>query len=85
VANCAGISGRIDRNTYKEQVLQVIDEKITVTGKDFEHLSLKAEELKEILRDMVRSNILYFDPTEAVYYPQGKSYQWGIRLYFEQY
>ncbi len=31
----------------------------------------------------VRNNILYFDPTEAIYYPQGKSYQWGIRLYFE--
>jgi len=32
---------------------------------------------------MVRNNILYFDPIEAIYYPQGKSYQWGIRLYFE--
>ncbi|MDQ1354275.1 MAG: family ATPase, partial [Acidobacteriota bacterium] len=37
----------------------------------------------DILRDMVSNNILYFDPTEAVYYPQGKSYQWGIKLYFE--
>jgi len=38
---------------------------------------------EELLRDMVTNNILYFDPTQAVYYPQGKSYQWGIRLYFE--
>ncbi len=38
---------------------------------------------EEILRDMVTNNILYFDPTKAVYYPQGKSYHWGIRLYFE--
>jgi hypothetical protein len=38
---------------------------------------------KEILRDLVRNNILYFDPTEATYFPQGKSYQWGIKLYFE--
>jgi AAA+ ATPase superfamily predicted ATPase len=38
----------------------------------------------ELLRDMVSNNILYFDPTQAVYYPQGKSFQWGIRLYFEQ-
>jgi AAA+ ATPase superfamily predicted ATPase len=38
----------------------------------------------ELLRDMVTNNILYFDPTQAVYYPQGKSYQWGIRLYFEK-
>jgi hypothetical protein len=34
-----------------------------------------------LLRDMVRNNILYFDPTEAAYYPQGPGYQWGIRLY----
>jgi hypothetical protein len=42
------------------------------------------EEDAEIYRDMVTNNILYFDPTLAVYYPQGKSYQWGIRLYFQQ-
>ena len=36
----------------------------------------------ELLRDMVTNNILYFDPTQAMYYPQGKSYLWGIRLYF---
>jgi hypothetical protein len=41
------------------------------------------EEEEELLKDMVRNNILYFDPTEATYYPQGKSYHWGIRLYFE--
>jgi AAA+ ATPase superfamily predicted ATPase len=38
----------------------------------------------ELYRDMVTNNILYFDPTLAVYYPQGKSYLWGIRLYFQQ-
>ncbi|HLP62815.1 MAG TPA: ATP-binding protein [Candidatus Deferrimicrobium sp.] len=37
----------------------------------------------ELLKDMVTNNILYFDPTLAVYYPQGKSYYWGIKLYFE--
>lgn len=36
-----------------------------------------------LLRDMVRHNIIYFDPTEAAYYPQGKSYRHGIRLYFK--
>jgi hypothetical protein len=36
-----------------------------------------------VLRDMVSNNILYFDPTEAVYYPQGKSYWWGIKSYFK--
>ena len=41
------------------------------------------EEDEVILKDMVTNNILYFDPTRAVYYPQGKSYHWGIRMYFE--
>jgi len=35
-----------------------------------------------LLRDMVRQNILYFDPTKATYYPQGESYHLGIREYF---
>jgi AAA+ ATPase superfamily predicted ATPase len=42
-----------------------------------------AEE-ETLLRDMVRQNILYFDPAEATYYPQGKSYHHGIRLYFNK-
>jgi AAA+ ATPase superfamily predicted ATPase len=37
-----------------------------------------------VLRDMVRQNILYFDPTKATYYPQGKSYHLGIREYFNK-
>ena len=37
-----------------------------------------------LLREMVRQNILYFDPTKAKYYPQGKSYHHGIRLYFKK-
>ncbi len=40
-------------------------------------------EKEKLLREMVRQNILYFDPTEARYYPQGKSYHHGIRLYFK--
>jgi hypothetical protein len=39
--------------------------------------------MEDLLRDMVRNNILYFDPVEALYYPQARSYQWGIKLYFE--
>jgi AAA+ ATPase superfamily predicted ATPase len=41
-------------------------------------------EEEKLLRDMVRQNILYYDPTEAMYYPQGKSYHHGIRLYFKK-
>jgi AAA+ ATPase superfamily predicted ATPase len=42
------------------------------------------EEDEDLLRDMVTNNILYFDPTRAVYYPQGKSYHHGIKLYFQE-
>jgi len=37
-----------------------------------------------LLQDMVRQNILYFDPTRATYYPQGKSYHHGIKSYFQE-
>jgi AAA+ ATPase superfamily predicted ATPase len=37
---------------------------------------------EKLLSDMVRQNILYFDPTEAKYYPQGKSYHNAIKAYF---
>lgn len=37
---------------------------------------------EKLLKDMVRQNILYYDPTEAKYFPQGKSYLQGIRAYF---
>jgi AAA+ ATPase superfamily predicted ATPase len=70
-----------DKN--KQLVLKVVNDKKIVRSTDLENLSIKALELKELLRDMVRNNILYFDPTKAIYYPQGKSYQWGIQLYFE--
>jgi hypothetical protein len=53
-------------------LLQVINEKNTVSARDFENLLIDLLEIKGILEDMVRNNILYFDPTEAVYYPQGK-------------
>ncbi len=71
-----------DKN--KELVLGVVNEKEIVRGTDLEVLPIEGPALKELLRDMVKNNILYFDPTQAVYYPQGKSYQWGIRLYFQQ-
>ena len=71
-------------NKNKVLVLGVMNKKETVSVADLEVLPIESSELKEILRDMVKNNILYFDPTLAVYYPQGKSCQWGIRLYFEQ-
>jgi AAA+ ATPase superfamily predicted ATPase len=70
-----------DKN--KKQVLQVVNEKEIVRSEDLENLPIDGPELKELLRDMVKNNILYFDPTRAIYYPQGTSYRWGIKLYFE--
>ncbi|MGD2086771.1 MAG: ATP-binding protein [Candidatus Aminicenantes bacterium] len=81
---------------YKRKMVGIITDYIVTKGrkkrekilnhfKNHDLLSKKDinEDDEELLRDMVRNNILYFDPTEAIYYPQGKSYQWGIRLYFE--
>ncbi len=67
----------------KRQVLQVVNQKEIVRSEDLEDLPMDGPELKELLRDMVKNNILYFDPTRAIYYPQGTSYRWGIKLYFE--
>ena len=39
---------------------------------------------EKLLRDMVRQNILYYDPREAMFYPPGKSYHHGIRLYLKK-
>jgi len=81
------IKGMIEYNIgtdmRKEKILEVFLKKETAHVKDFIHREIPAGELENLLQDMVRKNILYFDPTEAVYYPQGKSYHWGIRLYFE--
>jgi hypothetical protein len=61
----------------REEILRCFIDNDNLWAKDTD------EKDAELLRDMVSNNILYFDPTLAVYYPQGKSYQWGIRLYFE--
>jgi AAA+ ATPase superfamily predicted ATPase len=69
----------------KREVLRAVKEKkiFRDIDSDLETTGIDVPELEELLRDMVRNNILYFDPTEAVYYPQSRSYQWGIKLYFE--
>lgn len=67
----------------KREVLQLVNKKETVSSTDLEKLPVEIPRLRELLRDMVKNNILYFDPTEAVYYPQGRSYRWGTQLFFE--
>ena len=73
----------IGADDKSEKMLGLFLKKDQATMRDFVNEGLEKNEVKELLRDMVRNNILYFDPTEAVYYPQSRSYQWGIRLYFK--
>lgn len=73
----------IGTDMRKEKVLRVFLENETARIRDFIPGGIALDEIAGLLQDMVRNNILYFDPTEALYYPQGKSYQWGIKLYFE--
>jgi hypothetical protein len=82
---------------YKKKMRSVIvDYVVKPEQKDIERLlshfvqqdelpkELIKSEDEKLLRDMVRNNILYFDPTEATYYPQGRSYHCGIQSYFER-
>ncbi len=82
--------------SYKRKVRSIIvDYVIKPEQKEMEKIlrrfvdrdELSKEEInweeEKLLREMVRQNILYFDPTEARYYPQGKSFHHGIRLYFK--
>ncbi|NIM10475.1 MAG: AAA family ATPase [Candidatus Aminicenantes bacterium] len=67
----------------KEKILRLFLKKDRATVRDVVNEGIGKDEVDELLRDMVTNNILYFDPIEAIYYPQSRSYQWGIQLYFE--
>ncbi|MGE5343349.1 MAG: ATP-binding protein [Candidatus Omnitrophota bacterium] len=71
----------LDKN--KRELLTIVNQKGFIRMNDLEALTIDEQIIRELLRDMVRNNILYFDPAEAIYYPQGKSVGWGIRLYLE--
>jgi AAA+ ATPase superfamily predicted ATPase len=73
----------IGADMQKEKALGIFLKKETAHLKDFINEGIEPAGVDRLLQDMVKNNILYFDPTEAIYYPQGKSYQWGIRLYFK--
>jgi AAA+ ATPase superfamily predicted ATPase len=68
----------------KKEILNVVNTKRVIKASDLEGLDIEPATLKELLKDMVRNNILYFDPTAAVYYPQGESYCQGIKLFVEE-
>ncbi len=63
----------IGADDKKEQVLRLFITRENANIRDLVQAGVAKEELDDLLRDMVRNNILYFDPTEGLYYPQGKS------------
>jgi len=67
---------------WKEQ-----DEKLKILKYFVDKNSRKIEEFKnvknELLKDMVHNNILYFNPVNASFSPQGRSIELGIKMYFE--
>lgn len=68
----------------KESLLKLFAEHAVLDRPDLKRkCNLPYAKLEEILRDLVFSNILYYDPAEAVFYPQGKSMEWGLSLFFE--
>jgi AAA+ ATPase superfamily predicted ATPase len=77
------ISYYIGADDKKEKILGLFLKKDRADIRDFVKEGLDKEEVEKLLRDAVRNNILYFDPVDALYYPQARSYQWGIKLYFE--
>jgi len=73
----------IGADEEKEKALRLFLTQEIATIKDFVKTGIKKDRVDELLRDIVRNNILYFDPTEAIFSPQARSYRWGIRLYFQ--
>ncbi len=71
-------------DSVRRELFQIIAKKTVVNLNDFEGSAAYEDgSIKAQLNDMVRNNILYYDPTEAMYYPQGKSMELGIRLYLK--
>jgi hypothetical protein len=77
------IEYNIGADMQKEKVLRVFLKQDTARLRDFISAGIPPANIDCLLQNLVQNNILYFDPTLALYYPQGRSYQWGIKLYFE--
>jgi AAA+ ATPase superfamily predicted ATPase len=77
------ISYYIGADDKKEKILRLFLKKDRADIRDFVKEGLDKAEIENLLRDAVRNNILYFDPVDALYNPQARSFQWGIQLYFE--
>ncbi len=77
------ISHYIGADDKKEKILGLFLKTEQATIRNFVDLGIGKEEVDGLLRHIARNNILYFDPVEAFFCPQARSFYWGIRLYFE--
>ena len=77
------IEYNIGADMQKEKALKVFLKQDTARLRDFISAGITPAKIDRLLQNLVQNNILYFDPALALYYPQGRSYQWGITLYFE--
>jgi hypothetical protein len=68
----------------KEKILNIFSKNIIVKISELKNIKIELNLKKQLLADMVHNNILYYNPTTAEFYPQGKSLEWGIKLYFEE-
>ena len=79
------IDDYIGFSSEKETILRLFSEHAAWGRPDLRSkIGLASEEVEEVLHDLVFANILYYDPTKEVFYSQGKSIEWGIKLYFRE-
>ncbi len=78
------IDDYIGFSSVKKELLSLLVNKSVLRRSEIiNEIHFTTDTAEEILPDTVRNNILYYDPTRAVFYPQGKSIELGIKLYFE--
>ena len=79
IVNC------VNKDLKLENILKQFQSVNFLSKKEiFKLASLDFEILSEMLALLVRENILFFDPVEAVYSPQSKSVEFGIKQYFKE-
>jgi uncharacterized protein len=78
------ITDYVKLSSDKRKILNKFNFKICNKYIDFSDTLLSEDKIELLLQDMVYNNILYYNPVTAEFYPQGKSLEWGIKLYFEE-
>ena len=77
------ITNEVMFNTDKEKILSLFINCQLLNGKGILNgTGFGEDKLKLLLRELVAANILFFDPVKAVFSPQSKSVEFGIKRYF---